>query len=234
VNLRTCSLCFTVILAWPIFWQSAEATEAQCRQPETFELRIVPVHGEVKYDLTKSLREIQRSAGPEIAEKHYPLFGMAVQGFGVGYVVQISTMPHGDQLLCPILDGVEVRIGLVDRTVFIAKEVIAIDCLYNEALRHQLRHVHLEDEALEAFLPGFTRELRRALIELLSQPQKDAKPAKEKLRDAVETVTTSLLAPLNKERSWRREEVESAEELDRIRNACGDIEQRLREIGEAL
>ena len=213
---------------------SANASEAACRQPATFDVRVIPVHGEIKYDLTKSLQEIQRSAGPVIAARHRPLLGMAVQGFGVVSVVQTSSIPRGYDQHCPILDGIELRIGWVDRTIFIAKEAMTVECLYREALEHQLRHVRLEDEALDAFLPGFAQELRTAVARVTSEPHSDAALAKRQLTESVDAVARSLVASLDKERSWRREIVESDEELERVRRACGDIDQRLREMGKTL
>jgi hypothetical protein len=212
----------------------AIASEMACQQSAQFELRVIPVHGDVKYDFTKSILEIQREAGPVIAAKHHPLLGMAVQGFGIVSVVQTGVLPREDGLHCPILNGIELRIGWVERTIFIASEVTGVDCLYTEAVEHQLRHVRIEDEALKEFIPGFTQLSRIALANLSPQPQPDAMLAKAKLVQSIDLLTANLMAPLEQGRAWRREIVESAEELDRIRTACGDIEERLREMGKPL
>jgi hypothetical protein len=224
-----CAVALFVVCA-----PSAIASEATCRQPDNFILRVIPVHGEVKYDFTKTFREIQQSAGPVIAAKHHPLLGMSLQGFGLVSIVQTSSVQRSDGLHCPVMDGVELRIGWTERTIFIAKEATTLDCLYKEALEHQLRHVRLEDEALDAFLPGFTRELRTKIAEITSDPIPDMAQAKKDLVQSVDALTGNLMVPLEKERTWRREIVESDEELDRIRKACGGIDQRLREMGTSL
>lgn len=225
-----------IVVGFVAFWPLSPAIgeTAACRRPETFELRVIPVHGEVKCDLTKSFQEIQRSAGPKIAARHYPLMGMAVQGFGVVYSVQTRTESLGDGLHCPMLEGVELRVGWVGRAIFIAKEVAMVSCLYAQALEHQRRHVQMEDEALDAFIPDFAQQLHDGLVLLDLAPQQDPAVAERTLTQSVEQLAGRLMAPLENERAWRREVVESPQELDGIRKACGDIDQRLHEIGVSM
>lgn len=226
--------CVVFLVALFLLPQSSRATEQQCPQTSAFELRIIPIHGEVKYDLTKTLAEIEREAGPAVSEKHYPLLGMALQGFGLTYEVQAGATMRNDGLFCAFLKDVEMRVGWADRTVFVAKEATTVDCVYKEALDHQLRHIGLEDDALDAFIPSFSRELRALLVDLKSAPYESAELARKQLTDTVVALSRGLLGHLERERRPRRETVESPEELDRIRKACGGIEERLREAGTRL
>lgn len=229
------SVFFVLALAATVLLpREAGATETQCGQPEGIDVRVIPVHGEIKYDFSKSFLDIQRQAGPVAAARHYPLLGMAVQGFGIVTAVEANPIVSSDGRVCPVLKAVEIRIGWVDRTIFIATEVTSAECLHAQTLEHQLRHVRLEDEALAAFMPGFTQELRGAVAQLSVEPQRDAARADRQVRDAVDAIVGGLLGPLENERRWRREIVESREELDRMRQACPDIDQQIREMGKPL
>jgi hypothetical protein len=206
-----------------------KAQDMPCPQPDTFELRVTPVHGEPKFDVTKSFAEIERLAGPVIAAKHYPLLGMALQGFGLAHSVTAEASKREDGLLCAALSIVEIRIGWADRTVFIAREASENACVYETALEHQLRHVRSDDAILDAFVPVFTRELRGSLEQLNSAPFESSELANKNLTDAVVALARGLLGPLEQERSRIRQTLDLSEELDRIREGCGGIEIWLRE-----
>ncbi len=221
------------VLATLLVLSEDRAHAKECPQVADFAVRVYPVRGEVARNTTIGVEEMQRMAGPSAA-KHFPLLGMAGGAFSAALVVDASTAEIGPDLVCAIPRLIKVRIGYVDRTVFIAKEAADDACLYKETLEHELRHARIYDEVVDAFVPIVTDQIKISVKQVRLHPEPSAATAETRLRHQIAVPVNAVIKDLKEENNKRQAEVDSPQEVARLRAACDGRGARLAKQGSGL
>lgn len=198
----------------------SKAAAAQCPSVPNVEVRVIPLHGEIKRDFSLTVAEMRRLGGRRLAARHYPLLGMTGTPFGYSIDVNADTTLGDDGMVCPAPRSVEVRVGFGERTIFIVKEAKRDACLVEAVVAHQLEHVHSDDGALDEFAPELARKLRAYVGRESVRPALNADGAKSNLNDLVGKYVERTVDDFNRRRGDLHNALDSPEELAHLRNAC--------------
>jgi len=196
-------------------------------------VQVDPVRGEIARNTTIGVEEMQRMAGPS-AGKHFPLLGMAGGAFSAALAVDASAAEIGPGLVCAAPRLITMRIGYVDRSVLIAKEATADSCLYEEILEHELRHARIYDQVVDTFVPILTEQIKTWVTQNRLHAAPTVATAKTRLRQQIAVRVNAVIKDLKEENNRLQAEVDSPQELDRLRAACDGRGARLVKQGSSL
>lgn len=233
---RIVGLAITGVAAALLLFASAlhEARAADCPALSHLEIEVDAIHGEITRNATLTAFEIQQIAGPTNAMKHFPLLGMSGAAFSYALLVGDGTLELAPGQVCPLPDKLKARVGYINRTIFIAKEVQADPCLYKAFIDHQLRHAHVDDRAIDALVP----KLRDALAAVTARIQPRPAPTAALARSTLSTEIGALLDPVIDANKIRRDQdhkaVDTPNELRRLADTCDGRGKRLARRGSEL
>jgi len=182
-------------------------------------LHVQTVREEVRRDPDIGIAELERLAGV-VGSGAHPLIGMSASA--AGYRVRV------DSALAPLVDGgycaravrVRVQFGLADRFIRIAREAQGDGCLHALALDHHMTHARAEDEALNEFAPRIVDRIRADLAVLEPAVGESALAAQASMKAQVEVVVERAVQMLHVALVKVKEDVDSPEELARLRESC--------------
>lgn len=207
-------------MAASILVYAREAGAEVCPAPHDVAARINPVIGEISRNDDIGLAEIRRQAGARKAAKHFPLLGMSVGTFALGFTVDAEFARLADGRVCAVPKSIDLHIGYVDRTLFIAREARRDECVYRQVLEHDLRHARMDDDAVTAFIPVLRRSLGPVIKDMVSAPAADERQAKKDLERRIQAALSSTLDSFETMRLDLLRSLDSEAELARLREGC--------------
>jgi len=130
--------------------------------------------------------------------------------------------------LCAVVEHVRVTLAHAENRIFVAREIPAGTCLYEEVEGHERRHVAANARVLrEAVAPA-----RRALETWAAQAEaRAASPdaAKAVLQEGLRQAMEPVMAALNERRTEANRVVDSPEEYQRLSRSCATDHIRLQD-----
>ena len=210
-----------VALVSLVFFQPGQALALDCPKAHEVEMIVTPVHGEISRNDTIGVAEIQHLAGPEIAARHYPLLGMALAKVVYGMETNTDVSESDDGSFCATVKKVDVKVGFARRVLFVAREASADACVDREVLAHERRHARVDDEALDAFVPKLSKRLRAAMLSMRPTPAASAGAARTNVATAATAQMEKFMQQFDAHREAMHRALDSPQELDQLRAACG-------------
>jgi hypothetical protein len=107
--------------------------------------------------------------------------------------------------------------------IYLNSEIPEGSCDHNVTLEHELRHVKVDVETLQEFIPGMKKTAAATLALLRSTEPvaaKDVEAAQQTFTDALTKTIDASTARLQEIRTLRQQAVDSREEYQRLSTAC--------------
>lgn len=159
--------------------------------------------------------------------------GVTIVRLGFGIEVDY-VMASGEAGVCIRTRQVRLDLRHVEHHVMIANEIPPRGCLFEEVLKHEMRHVAVNRETLAAFAP----RVRAAVAEwsdAAAARAETAARAVQHLRRAIAAAARPELDALNAERVARHARIDTREEYRRLSASCfaDHVRMRARMRGQA-
>jgi hypothetical protein len=207
----------------------ARAETASCRDVSPPVVRAERVPDEVRPDASRSIAELDRLPR-QSAVPGYDHFDrtLAISFADVTSNIGVTSLgPPTAGGGCARPAEITLRLGWTGRVVHIAREAQADSCVVDELLTHQIRHVHIDDLAMDGLVTALPDNLRQALakVEQVSAPTQAEAEARyaERLGELVERGMKQFIAY----RQQLHAQLDTPEELQRLRASCDGKLQRL-------
>lgn len=218
---------FAVALTSFVLIQPNQALALACPKVHEVDVTVTPVHGEISRNTSVGVAEIHRLAGPEVTARHYPLLGMALAKVVFGVEANADLSEGDDGSFCPTAEKIDVHLGFAGRVLFVAREASADACVEREVLAHEVRHAGVDDKALDAFILKLSRQLHDAMLSMTPAAAASAGAARTNVATAAAAQLNIFMRQFDAHRESLHRALDSREELDKLRTACGGRAQTL-------
>jgi hypothetical protein len=188
---------------------------------------LVSVRAEINpasYDFTRGIAQLSAD-GNTVAPRHLPEFkytlGTTAMVSHPQWETTFATHVRSDGTLCWKVDKLQITVE-VHTKVYIAKEAAKGSCLWNETMKHEAKHVKIDQvifpRLADTIRPSIVRKIARTYFaQNLAQAERDA----EKLmRTAIEGAIDTFL----RKRNRTQLSIDTAEEYSYISHVCGNAE----------
>ncbi|HUA52788.1 MAG TPA: hypothetical protein VMB81_11525 [Candidatus Sulfotelmatobacter sp.] len=160
-----------------------------------------------------------------------PLLGLTATSPGetseADYAFGYEDAHEPNRGICGVAAEIRVRFGFEDAVIYVAREVAADPCLFDEVYRHERRHVEADHGLVAVFAPRLETDLRA----LLARMGAVRGPTREAVSDAIHArisaVIAADIAAFEREMRRRRDAIDQPEEYRRISTVCGGAGARL-------
>jgi hypothetical protein len=125
-----------------------------------------------------------------------------------------------DGIACAHVQHVDVTFGFRDVTVFIASEIPPDSCAFNETMAHEQRHVEVNRDILNQFVPVIEDRFKEYLkLNGVSKVQ-NADYAKQIINDRLKAIMDEVVDQMTAENIRRQREIDSRDEYARLSRVC--------------
>ena len=107
--------------------------------------------------------------------------------------------------------------------IYIAKEHKNDRCRYNATMRHEMKHVKMDNRILATYVPKFRYEVESMVRQIgVVGPVRadDVTKAREDMNSQIQQIIQRVMDEMKLERRTRQQEVDSRVEYDRMSNMC--------------
>jgi hypothetical protein len=211
------SACVLVFGMLTMFRQDAWAVE--CKGMPAPALRVGAVHEDIRHDPDIAFADLARIA-KEIGDDAHPLLG--VSSSEVGYQVEIETAVEesGKATHCAFPVSVEVRLGVISRSIRIVREARDDACLYALAMDHHRHHAEVDDRTLDELTPRIADQIRASLLHLKPTVRSTRITAEAAAKAEVVALVRNAGRALHLALLDAKHAVDTPEELSRLRHEC--------------
>lgn len=191
-------------------------------------IRTQIVTKETLYDNSKNHNQLEQfsidTVSPYEAGVHSKVSGLMSGNINVSMRANIAWSTHPiTKNSCMWYDEINVDI-ISEPTIYIASEHNGNRCRYNATMRHELKHIDVDQSVMKKYSGQFDSAVRKAVRNLdLSNPfpasniQAQRAVLNRQIQDAVETTLTSMKS----ERRARQQKIDSKQEYDHLSRLCG-------------
>jgi hypothetical protein len=130
-----------------------------------------------------------------------------------------ETMPDGRQ--CWWVTQLQIAVTVATK-VYIAKEVPRGSCLWNEVVKHEARHVRIDQELFPTVKSLIRPKALRAVSTSIATRSQDE--ARKVLAEKINRATADAVAEFQKTRNKKQLEIDTREEYSRPNRICGEAE----------
>jgi hypothetical protein len=219
-------LSFACLAVWLLVpsGPAAAAEASACGRFDAPEVRIdfesVPVH----QDFTRSMAQLQSMPGRAPAPREAAngrVLGLAHAKYGERSQVGVVFRATQDGGYCGTLGSLTVNFGFEERTVLVARELPTNVCIHGEVLKHEMRHVAVDEKALKDFIPTVRRTLETLAAHVGVVRGRTREQLTGAIRRPIEAALRDMLREFGQERERRQAEVDTLEEYKRVSASCG-------------
>jgi hypothetical protein len=215
-----------VLLGMLVLWLSMPGGAAlanPCEQSAAPPL--VSVRAEINpasYDFTRGIAQLSAD-GNTVAPRHLPEFnyvlGTTAMASKSAWETTLASRMASDGTLCWKVDKLQITLE-VHTKVYIAKEAVKGSCLWTETMKHEAKHVKIDQTIFprlaDTIRPSIVRKIARTYF---AQNQAQAERDADKLmRTAIEGAIDSFL----RKRNRTQLSIDTAEEYSYISHVCGN------------
>ncbi|HZL58671.1 MAG TPA: hypothetical protein VFC38_03140 [Stellaceae bacterium] len=170
-------------------------------------------------DDAKSFKDLSQQG--ELGFGHVAL-GLTEVNLALATHYTYSVAPALADGVCAYPSAVAYRLSFADRVVHVAHEFAGEPCLRAAVLEHEMRHVALDDRIFAAEIPRLNAGLAARLDAGRGIWGRDAAEADAALRRRLQEAGTAMVAELGAiRRVEHRQQIDTPEEQQRIRQVCG-------------
>lgn len=177
-----------------------------------------------RFDTDTGLRTLTRKMRSDGKVKADSIYNMGVTRleWGTEANIELTGEPNADSSYCWSVVALNVTVT-VEMTVYIAKEIERDSCTWREVLKHEQKHVALNEKAF-AGLPDDIRPVLAAAIKgsvASSEGQKALATFRKRAEKALSDAIKEFAADREKQ---HREKIDTKEEYARVDAACSEAE----------
>jgi hypothetical protein len=220
-DLPVAALCALLVFSTTV---TARAQNYGCQPYQEPFISVTPAVSPERYDNSLGLEQIQAMAGrPDTTYagmREFPV-GLTAANLRLNSSFEVMTriMP-GDPMVCAQISRLEMRPGLEDTTVYLARELPQPSCGFDAVLEHESRHVATDRWLLAAYVPQLHDLLAGELRRLGVVRASSAAVAEALLRAALNEYLGALGASIAVERERRQKQIDSPGEYQRLTATC--------------
>lgn len=182
----------------------------------------------IQYDKTKSHDDLARfdidTISPYEAGAHTRISGLMSGNINVTMQANVAWSTHMPQRQsCVWYDDITINI-ISKPVIYIAREHNNHACRHNATLRHEMKHVDVDNRILAKYKPLFEAEVRKAArgIGVIGPVQANGVDhTRSDMNRKIQIAIESVLEELKEERRHRQQQVDSRTEYDRLSRLCG-------------
>jgi hypothetical protein len=211
-------LALILFLALPFCAQAAERT---CDNNPDVPITITPVFETPTYNVDTDLATLQglsRDVSRVIPESLTLGLTRYNQVMRVNPASVASDMPDGTT--CVKVERVDIMFGYKDVVVYVANDIPPHTCGYDQVLEHEQKHVAVQRQILNDYIPVLQQNLKEYLAENGAQQNKDYAQAVTWLRDNVEAIAEDVMVKITEENTRLQSNIDTPEEYARIGESC--------------
>jgi hypothetical protein len=207
-----------VVLSGAILAMGAGAAEAQCAAPRDLKIGMTVTETPIRTDRTLKIASLTRrkaGQGPE-----GPALGLTQSRLGTEISYAMRALPIGDKY-CVALERVDVEITL-NLVVYLAAELKAGSCIYQEAEKHEQKHVDLERK----LLPVARARVEKALSSVVKRTATGASAAAaaDRLQLRAKAAVDKVLSAFAAEKKEQQLKFDTIEEYQKLSRQCSAAE----------
>lgn len=196
------------------------AAQAQCVAPRDLKIGMTVTETPIRTDRTLKIADLTRrmaGQGPE-----GPALGLTQSRLGTKISYAMRAIPEGDKY-CVALDRIDVEITL-SMTVYLAAELKAESCIYQEAAKHEQKHVDLERK----LLPVARARVEAALAGVAKRTATGSSiaAAGDRLQQRAKAATDRVLSAFAAEKKRQQLKFDTIEEYQKLSQSCSAAEIR--------
>ncbi|MDH5722683.1 MAG: hypothetical protein OEY94_05110 [Alphaproteobacteria bacterium] len=214
----------------------------ECPKRPRTKINVIPVTEEVKYDYSKSLKELQGQASGTVDP--YGFHGTTVtQAYMSGTIAPQASISFdyneikGRRGICLWYKSIDVDIK-IDPTIVIAQELYKDSCMRKALIGHELKHVKVDREVVNDYanLIGkkLLKELKARGFAVGPIPFEEAERVTGKMRHVVKQILELEYQKMHIDRQERQREVDNLEEYQSIDKKCPRFQEKKRELYSTL
>lgn len=218
-----------IIQIYPAHSVSAQDLKALCRQEMRFpEVKISTSYGKLRYDFSKSKKALTRLNIKTYGASSTPgreVHGLAIYNLvlDLDFIMTKRNLRNG--VVCAYPSEINLKIGLKDPVIYIAKTLEPGSCSYNITMRHEQTHQQITTEVLETYLPiiqeKFLQTVREHSIAADTQDFSTTL-AKDSLKQHYLNVLNPLLEEIKEEIKAEQSKLDNIEHYDYEASLCDD------------
>jgi hypothetical protein len=212
-----------LLIAHPVAAQDVDNCDSYPNVP----VNLNPVFDEPQYDFSHNLADLQSIANDRLHSiPHYHAVAMGITRYEpiLQFRIPMEVVTPPDGLACAHVQHVDVTVGYRQVTVYIANEIPADSCGFNETLAHEQKHVAVNRQLLQEFAPQIEERLKSYLKQYGVFRVQNAEYAEKLLREKLQVVMDEMIQQMQAENVRRQQLVDSRSEYDRLAHVChGDL-----------
>lgn len=148
------------------------------------------------------------------------VLGLAQAQFGERQQIGLSTQTLPNRTVCASVERLQVTFGFESRRVFVARELPAGTCIYNEVQSHEMKHIRADEELLHQFLPRVGERLRTELRRVSPVRAASGQEAMGFIRSRLDQTLRTLLDEFSRERDRVQSHIDTVDEYRRVSASC--------------
>ncbi|MDD5586705.1 MAG: hypothetical protein PHY92_07105 [Alphaproteobacteria bacterium] len=187
-------------------------------------ITVTPAVVPERYDNSLSLGQIQAMVGQPnttyAGMREFPV-GLTAANLRLDSSFEVTTRSvEGDPMVCAQISRMDMQAGLMDTTIYMARELPRPSCGFDAVLEHEGRHVATDRWLLAAYVPQLHDLLAGEIRRLGVVRASSAAVAEARLRKAVNDYLGALGASIASERERQQKQIDSPGEYRRLTVAC--------------
>lgn len=202
----------------------APAEAQSCATAKPAAINIATKDAPQKLDASSSLQQLTKKMRLDGKMKSDSIYNMGVTRveWATRANIELTGAPKADSSYCWSVAALNVTVT-VETTVYIAKEIKRDSCTWREVLKHEQKHVSLNEKAFA----GLPDDIRPALVAAVkgSVASPEGQKAMATFRERAEKALSDALTDFGAAREKQhRQKIDTKEEYARVDAACSEEE----------
>lgn len=187
------------------------------------DIQVAPLRRDYGRSLAQLASMPGRAPGPVGASTGH-ILGLSQAKYGEQSQLGAMVQPMGDGTYCGGANMLTVAFGYQERIVYVARELPQGSCIHAEVLKHEMRHIAVDEQLLREFAPTIKRRLEATLTQVKPVRARSKDQAMNALQQPVNAALRQMMQEFGQERDRRQAEVDTVAEYERVSRSCnGEI-----------
>jgi hypothetical protein len=188
-------------------------------------------------DFTRSIAELAaipgRAPGPA-GRSHGHILGLAHARYGEESQFRAMFQPLLNGTVCGAPTTLAITFGFQERRLYVARELPRDSCIHAEVLKHEMKHIAVDEALLKEFIPVVQRRMESVVQRIGAVQRRTQEQAMAAIRQPIDAALKQLMQEFTRERDRRQMRVDTAEEYTRVSRSCnGELARYLPGKGKA-
>ncbi|NYZ15682.1 hypothetical protein HL658_24335 [Azospirillum sp. RWY-5-1] len=220
-----CTFALPLLAAGALWLSTAPALAGVvCPAFDPPRVKVTPQIAPLLRDHTRTIAELAtipgRAPGPA-GRSNGHILGLAHARYGEEsqFRAMFRSLANGD--VCGAPATLAVTFGFQERRLFVARELPRESCIHGEVLRHEMKHIAVDEMLLKEFIPRIQQRLEAVVQRVGTVRRRTQEQAMAAIRQPIDAALKLAMQEFTRERDRRQRQVDSAEEYARVTRSCG-------------